>query len=586
MNSREITSKDVSDAMELIPTLWMKKYRIKTSQGLPMEFTDHAFMWDLINDMSPLQAWLKPPQIGASESQIVKTLYCARKKKWDIIYTLPTDTDRNDMAGSKVNRIIAQNPILSEWTKDHDSVEQKSVGDNLINYRGTYTQKKAMMVSSNLNVHDEIDASDQSVITQYENRQQANTEIRTWYFSHPSLSGFGVDQYWQQSDKKEWFITCPLCKKESILASEQDIWTESIDFERELYICKHCKEDLSPETIRKGKWKPTNGVCRYDPISGKDIYPGVKVTPEGEEIREFSGYHISQMMCPWITAKKIIEKKNDPLKDEQFFYNYVLGLPYVASEDKISSKVVLNNLVNEVNAQEDRIIIGVDTGLPIHYTLMNKQGVFYYGKCKAPSADYDPYSELEAFLKRWPTSIIMSDQGGDLIGIRKLQAKYPGRVYLVYYRKDRKSQEIINWGEGDDDGIVVVDRNRMFQLMVEQLRDLGRIRLNGTLEEWDEWAKHFDNVYREVKTSKNSPGKDVASHYGVELIWKRNGPDHYCHTLLYALVGMDKFSRGLAQIIKTNNFLKGVPTGRIFNTNQDWEVNQDYTSAIIRGEAV
>lgn len=500
-----------------------------------MEFSNHAFMWDPINDLSRLQVWLKPPQIGASESQIIKTLWCAKKKGWDIIYTLPTDTDRNDMAGSKVNRIIAQNPILQEWTKDHDAIEQKSVGSSIIHYRGTYTQKKAMMVSSDLNVHDEVDASDPEVITQYENRLEAKADGKRWYFSHPSLAGFGVDIYWQQSDKKEWFVLCPHCKNEVILASEDYNWKDSIDFEKKIYVCRLCKGALPTDAIRYGRWK---------------------ATAEGL----FSGYHISQLMCPWITAEKIIEKYNDPQKDEQFFYNYVLGLPYVGSENKISSEVILKNLTAEVNTQSDRVIIGVDTGLPIHFTCMNSEGVFYHGKCGQPTEDYDPYSVLEGFLQRWRNSIIIADQGGDLIGIRKLQAKYIGRVFLVYYRKDRKSKEIIRWGEGDEHGIVVVDRNRMFQLMVEQLRDIGRIRLNGTREDWLEWAQHFDNVYREIKTAKNSPGKDVSTNYGAELIWKRNGPDHYCHTLLYALVGMDKYATALAQIIKKNDWRPPVGT--------------------------
>ena len=204
----------VSDAMELIPTLWVKKYKIKTSAGLSIEFDNHYFMRDLFNDMSALQVWLKPPQIGASETQIIKTLYVAKKNKWDIIYTLPTQSDVNDMAGGKINRIIAQNPILGKWVKDHDTVEQKAVGDHIIHYRGTYSNKQAMMVSSDLNVHDEVDASDAEVIAQYETRLQAKADGRRWYFSHPSIAGFGVDIQWQQSDKKEWFIKCPHCKEQ------------------------------------------------------------------------------------------------------------------------------------------------------------------------------------------------------------------------------------------------------------------------------------------------------------------------------------------------------------------------------------
>ena len=46
---------------------------------------------------------------------------------------------------------------------------------------------------------------------------------------------------------------------------------------------------------------------------------------------------------------------------------------------------------------------------------------------------------------------------------------------------------------------VVIDRNKMISLMVEQLKDPGRILLNGTPEDWRPWAEHFANMYRELE---------------------------------------------------------------------------------------
>lgn len=522
MKSKEITPDMISEAMELYPTLWISKYKIKNEAGLPIEFKDHAFLYDIYNDMSALQVVLKPPQIGMTVLEIIKTLWCARNKGWDIIYTLPTQSDVNDMAGGKINRLVAQNPILSSWVKDHDTVEQKAVGKNIIYYRGTFSNKQAMMVSSDLNVHDEVDASDAEVITQYETRLQAKADGKRWYFSHPSLSGFGIDIHWQQSDKKEWFITCPHCAKEQILT-----WPDNIDVPTETYVCAGCKGQLSDDVRRKGQWR---------------------ATAEGI----FSGYHISQLMCPWISAEKIIFDYNN--KDEQYFYNYVLGLPYVASENKITPEAVLKNVVPYTNDQEGQIIIGVDTGLPIHYTLVNKKGVFFYGKCKPPVGGHDPYSELEKFLNRWSKSILVSDQGGDLIGIRKLADKYPGRVFLCYYRKDRKNLQMIKWGEGKDFGFVTVDRNRMIQLIVEQLRDIGRLPLYGTVEEFAEFASHFGNIYR---VAKETP-------FGAEYSWERTGADHFVHALLYALVGLDRYADSDAIIVNTGQ-LGDLPMARIFH---------------------
>lgn len=535
------TKEEILQAVELYPSLWIEQHQIKTSNGLPFEFKNHAFMRDPIDDMSPLQVWLKPPQIGASESEIVKSFYVAKKKRKDIIYTLPTATDRDDMVGSKVNRIIAQNPILQQWVRDHDTVEQKSVGSNIIHYRGTFAAKQAMMVSSELNIHDEVDASDPAVITQYETRQQAVAHGWRWYFSHPSLAGHGVDIYWQQSDKKEWHIECPHCLQAQILS-----WPDNVDIQRALYVCSRCRGEL-PDAVRsKGKWKKT---------------------AEGE----FSGYHVSQLMCAWISAKKIIEAYNDPMKDKQYFYNYVLGLPYLGSEDKIDPSVVLKNCVDEVNDHSNNIVIGVDTGLPIHFTLANADGAFYYGTCE-PETDaekknphYDPYDKFRGFLKRWPKAKLVSDQGGDLIGIRKLQNEYPGRVFLCYYRKDRKTQETIQWGQGDKYGEVYVDRNRMIQLLVEQMRDPGLVRLNGTRDEWEEWASHWGHIYREKIIVKDLPDKDDRSLYGNEYVWKRNGADHYVHTFVYAMVGLDKYGKSMAKILGMDP-LDGLPVGRMVDT--------------------
>lgn len=510
--------------MELYPSLWCEKHKIKNESGFEIEFKDHFFMRDFYDDMSPLQVMLKAPQIGATVAMLVKTFYCAKKNKWDIIYTLPTQGDVQDMAGGKINRIIAQNPILMGWVKDHDTIEQKAVGDNIIYYRGTFSNKQAMMVSSDLNAHDEVDASDASVITQYETRLQAKADGRRWYFSHPAIAGFGVDVYWQQSDKKEWFIKCNHCNKEQQLK-----WPDNINLLERKYVCSICGKELSNQSRRYGKWNPTS--------------TGI-----------FSGYHVSQLMCPWITAEKIIHDWEH--KDKQYFWNYVLGLPYATADDKIDPSTVLKNCVPQVNDQEDKIVIAADTGLPIHYCIGNKQGVFNYGKCKAPTADYDPYDTLESFLKRWPNSILVSDQGGDLIGIRKLQAKYPGRVFLVWYRKDRKTKEMIKWGKDAEFGTVTVDRNRMIQMIVEQLRDVGRIRLNGKTEEWSEFASHFGNIFRTVKPPEES-------HYGVEYIWDRNGPDHFVHTLLYLLVGLDKYASAMATIVGPSIYDE-VPKGRIF----------------------
>jgi hypothetical protein len=836
----DYTDEEIWAAAELYPSLWVFKHKIKNEVGNVLDFKKRKFLVDIYDDFSPLQALLKPPQIGATVMNTLKALYVAKKFKRQIIYTLPTQGDVQDMVGGSFNRIIAQNPILLDWVKDKDTIEQKSVGDSMIFYRGcvdeetevltengwckvgqvnkgdrlptlnmatnsvemdtvldlsifrekkqmvriksrqvdqlvtadhrcvvakrtfkgdksplrivrahelvgktaayipmvhhsvfdytgkgdaafykilgwvigdgsywtkrdkytnkkgknktaisekiciiqskfckeleadltsakigyykkkhgkncfryelnaeasvairkliptkeltydlvfnavhaersallqglmmsdgnnsegtsfyqnqglttdafqallvllgrtttqhrtrknvtvtikqsdyahvkakyvpyngiawcpttnngtifirrngvvsvtgqTFTSKQAMMIPSGLNIHDEVDASDPDVITQYETRLQGQEDGGwRWYFSHPSLSGHGIDIYWQQSDQKEWHITCPSCKKEQILT-----WPDSIDPERKCYQCKYCKEELQTEDRINGRWKN-----KYD------------VPWNGEPLKgTFSGWHVSQLMLYNKTAEDILNAYNDPNKTKQYFYNYVLGLPYIDSNDRIDPLVVLRNCEDNVNPQTSRVVIGADTGHGIHYSLMNSEGVFYYEHATLQKYK-DPYDRIEEHLKNFKQSIAVFDQGGDLIGVRKLQQKYPGRVFLCWYRKDRKSVDMITWGKGHEYGKVIVDRNRLITLIVEQLNDTGRFVLNGTPEDWKEWADHFGNIYREQVKTKDIKDKDDRTLYGPDYVWKRNGPDHFVHTLVYCYVGMQKYGGG------------------------------------------
>ena len=246
-------------------------------------------------------------------------------------------------------------------------------------------------------------------------------------------------------------------------------------------------------------------------------------------------------------ASKICEAKRE--KTAEYFANFVAGLPYIGGGNKVAASTLVNCLDRHINEQHERIIIGVDTGLPIHYVLANKQGFFHYGKFQSA----DPYAELERLMQRFPSSIVVADQGGDLIGIRKLQNQYPGRVFLCWYRKDKNTQEIIRWADGDKYGEVYADRNRLIQLFIDEMTD-KRVTFNGTESEWQDYIVHWMNIYRTWEEN----------NLGVkEFKWERQGPDHWVHASMYARIGLDKFSDTKAEIVG-GSMLEGIPIGRMF----------------------
>lgn len=472
---------------------WINEYQIKNEAGVPLDFRDHLFLFDIYRDQSPKLVCYKAAQIGFTTMAILKSLWLAKTKHMDIIYTMPTSDDAKQLVGGKVNRMINQNPILLEYVKDKDSVEQKAVEGSLIHYKGTWVERASISTSSDLNIHDEEDRSKQEVVQQYASRLQHSKFKYEWHFSNPSVEGNGVSRYWARSDQKHWFIKCSGCAKEQYLS-----WPDNISQIKRAFVCKYCGVELSSEDRRVGRW-----VKKY-----KD--------------KEFSGYWISLLMAPWITADEIINYHET--KSAEYFSNFVLGLPYVGEGNQVTPDIIYRNCTSEINAQE-RVVIGCDSGLKKHYVLGNKDGIFYAGIAQS----WDTIREL---LKKYERSVAVIDALPDLTEPRRLREEFPGRVFLCHYARDRKTMQIIRWGKGEELGNVTVDRNRMMQIVIDDFASKV-IPLQGTQDDWAEFESHWASLYK--LTTIDALGVPVS-------VWESsNGLDHFCHATLYWRVGMDRF---------------------------------------------
>lgn len=506
---------------------WIELNQIKTESGKKLDFINHRYLRDIYSDNSKFLCCLKAGQIGFSTMAILKTIWLARNYGVNIGYILPTVEMVQKFVGSKVNAMARENKVISDWMKDKDSVTLKQIDKNFIHYLGAQTERSAIMLSLDMLVADEYDKAPQDILEIYDSRLQHSTFGYKWVFSNPTHPDFGVDRFWQMSDKKMWHITHS-CGKTYVMDES------CINYTTEKYVCPECKNGISSEEIRMGKWVATGHG-------------------------EWSGYWIPLWINPMVPASVIAGHKRT--KTNEYFYNFVAGLPYVNANDALTERALDKCLSNVPNSQNGRIIIGLDTGHNLHYTMMNKEGIFYHGYCKSVEemnnkAGYDPYEEIRQRMKDYKRSILISDQGGDLIGIRKLQAEFPGRVFLCWFSKETKNKQLIRWGENEEYGKVLADRNRVIQLAVDQINE-QRIAFNGNKEDWKPFFEHALNIYR----VKELTGESEDPQYGWRWVWKRKGPDHWMMSLIYALIGFDRFQDDLAQIITKDKFMAGVPIG-------------------------
>lgn len=488
--------------------VFLESYGITNDQGEKLDFTDHKYLEAIYEDLSPRQVILKSAQIGFSTMANIKALWLAKTKGLDIIYTLPAAADIKEFVAGKTNRLIANNLIFQKWTADKDSIEQKRVGNSVIYYRGTWTERAAIAIPADLYISDETDRSNQDVVTQYQTRLQHSKWAWEWYFSNPSSPGHGVDKYWQESDQMHWMVTCGACSHEWYLSMENVMKGPTGAF----YGCIKCGKELDR---RKGRW-----VARY-------------------KEKPIRGYWISSLMVPSRSAQWVLDKQKE--YSEEQFANFVLGLPYVGRGNVLTRQAFVQNLTQTPNPQTGQIVIGVDTGVGINYVVGNQHGLFHYDKC-------DDYAPLEALLRRWPTSVMVIDAGGDIIGPRKLREKYPNRVFLCFFRTDRKNDQLVTWK--DEDGTVQVDRNKLIQLVVDEYTE-RRIPVQGTEEDWSDYWAEWSGMYRSQED--NALGVPVFK-------WNKPGSGRcdYPFATVYWRVGMGRFMYQAAQFIEPTT---GLPFG-------------------------
>lgn len=474
-------------------------YNLTNDQGSPLNFSDHPFLWKVYEDFSPRLAILKGAQIGFSTTTIHKAFWLAKNRKMDIIYSLPTDDDARVFVSGKVNRIIANNLIYQKWTEDHDSIEQKKIGESLLYFRGTWVEKAAIMIPADVYISDETDRSKQDTVKLFQSRLQHSKYGWEWYFSNPSAPGVGVDQWWQRSDQKHWFIKCTGCGRWDYITME-NIKPDLQQSGKHLFVCLKCGKEIQRQKLgpNQGAW-----VSRW-----KD--------------REVSGYWIPLLICPWVSADDILLKQQT--QSEEQFTNFVLGQPYVGRGNTLTQQALFQNLTPQTNPQDTRPIIGVDNGNKITIVIGNTKGLFYAGLA-------DDFSVLENIMIKFPNAMMCIDPHGNEIATRKLQERFQGRVYRVYSTTPRKSDQIAKWN--DSELTVLIDRDKIIQLVVDEFVE-KRIPMQGVAADWQDYWKHWSRLYRMVEEDQ----------MGIQKFhWSKSDvPCDFPFATFYWRVMIDRFS--------------------------------------------
>lgn len=488
------------EELDLISPLgWIVNNHFITENQKPIEFRNHRFLLDPFHDMSPDMVCMKSAQVGFSVMTILKTKWLAGYKRLNTIYVLPTQNVVKDFVAPKVDPLISSNPVLSNLVSK-DSISIKQIGDRFVYYRGAFSEREAISISADVLVVDELDrCPSMAIIATYQSRLQASEFGWQWYFSNPSVPNFGVHERWVDSDQMHWFVTCSKCNHKSFLTFEyqEDYKTHYIDKDKKQYTCGSCRGHITDLNRKDGEW-----VAKYPTRSRR-------------------GYHISQMMVPYVSAEYILDSyRKDP---PEFFHNFVLGLPYIAADIFVDrqaiSKCVAPQTLNKVN-----VCIGVDNGIKKSVVIGTPSGIFQYFETES-------WEEIENIFLMYNATMVIDANPYPTVP-KQLVEKYPGRVFINYYVQDRKGLGIIRYQEKDNKGVVHSDRTKILDNVASMIVN-RELQFALRPSEMEEYIYHWENVYRIVEEGTDGVQKG-------KWMLKEGKPDHFVHATVYYRIALDK----------------------------------------------
>lgn len=474
---------------------WITERGIVNEKGEPFDFHDRPWLIDILCDWTPTIVLTACAQVGKSVSFSVKSLFAIKHLRFNAIYTMSSEDDVRKFVASKMNLLIQANRHEFEGM-DTDNIERKEFNKRFIFFQGTNSKTAGVSDTADVLIHDEISRSDQLAIERYKSRTKASQYKGRWMFSNPATERDELDLQWQKSDQKEWVITCPHCKDEHFL-----IWPDSIDLERKCYICRNCKQPISDDVRRQGKWVAQN--------------PGSKI----------SGYHISHLMCCWISVEEIIE---DSQGDPAYFNNFVLGKSYSPGDLSVTKTTILD-LWTPKNLDTGERFIGIDVGNIKHYVLRSSKGIFKIGRFTKPE-------ELDQILALWkPTSGVI-DALPDTTLSRYAVEKYPFMKMSYFKENQDNPQVIVWWGKGvgdeqsDRQSIVYSHRDRILDQYLDNMIKAKHLIGLETDKEFQLFIKHYETLRR----------AKVVNNKGIErYVWESTtGEDHFVFADLYSYLAI------------------------------------------------
>jgi hypothetical protein len=323
--------------------------------------------------------------VGLTEVQVRKFLaLLTRKNGLSGIFSFPDTNMQGRNYNSRIKPILDSDKIFNPdmgaapVRNKHQIQILQSFG-----YVTGCSDSDATSTPADFLMHDEVDLSDQEVLSLYQSRLQNSDMKVTQKFSTPTWDGFGIDRSYALSDKREYFCKCPSCGHQQIpLFTPQFVRLPGFREECEQF------EDLPPELIAGLNVNDAYVVCercssKLD-LGNPELRQWVATHPGREAFR---GYQVRPFSTSRLPASYLFKQLAKHLNEGtiRHFKNTVLGEPHSSSDSKIQEIDIRACMKDPKRPQIGKtkdVFLGLDIGFTCYLTLSfddeNGSPVFFH----------------------------------------------------------------------------------------------------------------------------------------------------------------------------------------------------------------
>lgn len=498
-------------------------------RGTRFSFDGHEYQRKILEDKSQNIVIIKSAQIGISEMSARLALAKAVLiNGFSTIYTLPAASAAQNFMKTRIDPVVDSSPYLMELvSRDVDNSSVKRFGDSYVYLKGAQVDRQAISVPADMIVMDEVDNSNQDVLTLFESRLIHSLYALTVKLSTPTIPGYGIDIAYKQSRRNLNMCKCSHCNH----------WFYPDYFE-------HVKIPGFPnelDTITKRhfanpffKWREAYVACPKCGLAA-DLLPAHRewVTENPDENFPAAGYRVSPFDCPTIIKPSALVKASTEYERKQDFYNQRLGIPLEDKETTLIQEDVKAAIISEYPGGSFSTVFGLDMGMICWMTIaaVLPDNTLIIKKV-IPIPLFEVIERVPEIVREYRCRMGVVDHGPYTETVYRLQQVLVN-LFAGVYQTGMKGVELfrVKDNEADNDKAqekvrqVSINRDKVFDVIMLMMRS-GHI-LKVSDENDDLWVDHMLDQKR------------VREYRNDELVftWRKTaGDDHMHHSLLYALI--------------------------------------------------